>query len=316
MRISRADPDDPIGMRRRHFEISIDSPFTVLNCRATQANTSLPQYCGRDGPVPEQRPQMTCGCSDARPLDQNQCSLAAPLAMIEEGGLGLPGSRLRIDSNTLPSLPQAAHFQAGSRAGGPTPRASSSTTRARGLPSPIDREPRPIHLIRHPSYNPPPFDADDPPPSLPADLLTPPPNYDLIVGTPSVDGLADYFARLAAYNLEQDHPGRDSLDGARSSTDTIGPVPVFAQASSYADIDPFTTARSTLRQEGASTPVNDDDDSSSDSNDDDLARPHRRGRVNVANPRTPGGRLIPSRSLEIERPVIRLDMSGVVRRGE
>ena len=51
MRISRADGDDPTGKRRRHFEISIDSPFTVLNCRATQANTSLPQYCGRDEPL-------------------------------------------------------------------------------------------------------------------------------------------------------------------------------------------------------------------------------------------------------------------------
>ena len=61
----------------------------------------------------------------------------------------------------------------------------------------------------------------------------------------------------------------------------------------------------------------DDDDSShdsSDSADEDPARPHRQGRVNVANPRTPGGRLVPSRSLEIERPVIRLDMTGVTRR--
>jgi hypothetical protein len=64
--------------------------------------------------------------------------------------------------------------------------------------------------------------------------------------------------------------------------------------------------------------VADDDSlsSASDSADEDgHARLHRRGRVNVANPRTPGGRLVPSRSLEIERPVVRLDMTGVLRRG-
>ena len=58
-------------------------------------------------------------------------------------------------------------------------------------------------------------------------------------------------------------------------------------------------------------------DSADDEEDDEgTARPHRRGRVNVANPRTPGGRMVPSRSLEIERPTLRLDMTGVLRRGQ
>jgi hypothetical protein len=47
-------------------------------------------------------------------------------------------------------------------------------------------------LLRNPSYNPPAFDAEEPPPPL----ATPPPNYDHIFGTPSQNGLADYFARL------------------------------------------------------------------------------------------------------------------------
>ncbi|KAF8465299.1 hypothetical protein BDZ91DRAFT_659344 [Kalaharituber pfeilii] len=42
MRLSKADTNDP--SKRRHFEISIDSPFHILSCRATQANTSLPAY--------------------------------------------------------------------------------------------------------------------------------------------------------------------------------------------------------------------------------------------------------------------------------
>ncbi|KAK4223906.1 hypothetical protein QBC38DRAFT_36448 [Podospora fimiseda] len=330
MRISRSDPEDPTGKRRRHFEISIDSPFTVLNCRATQANTSLPRYSGRDGPIHEQR-HMACGCIDARPVDTNQSSTAT-LAMIEEDSLSRNGSRLRIDSNTanrgLPSIPQAAHLQSTTRAGLVSPpRAATSLSRARGLPSPLpDREPRPIHLLRPPSFNPPPFNADEPPPPMPADLMTPPPNYDIIVGTPSVDGLADYFARLAVYEgVDQPDSRRASEElPRRNSTDTVGPR--LTRTASYSDVDPFTvlsgdgsgTITPRAEEENDRTPVNeeeDDSDSADSIEDDDAARPHRRGRVNVVNPRTPGGRLVPSRSLEIERPVIRLDMTNVIRRG-
>ncbi|TKA72518.1 hypothetical protein B0A49_02468 [Cryomyces minteri] len=42
MRLSKPDQNDPA--KRRHFEISIDSPFHILSCRATQANTALPAY--------------------------------------------------------------------------------------------------------------------------------------------------------------------------------------------------------------------------------------------------------------------------------
>lgn len=88
-------------------------------------------------------------------------------------------------------------------------------------------------MLRNPSFNPPPFDADEPPPPI----ATPPPNYDHVVGTPSFNGLADYFSR------------RDQEDD------------------------------------------NSDDESPN--------RITNRGRVNVANPRTPGGRL--ARSMDIDR---------------
>jgi hypothetical protein len=50
-----------------------------------------------------------------------------------------------------------------------------------------------MHLLRAPSFNPPPFDEDEAPPPL----VTPPPNYENIVGGNSQSALADYFARLA-----------------------------------------------------------------------------------------------------------------------
>lgn len=124
---------------------------------------------------------------------------------------------------------------------------------------------RPIHLLRAPSYNPPAFEDDSAPPPAPeliavnpeaanAPLATPPPQYDVVVGTPSVDGLADYFTRLA------DH-----------------------------------------RFEGG-------DDSGSDSDESPSRILGRSGRVNVAHPHTPGGRM-PSRSMEISRPPVQLNMS-------
>jgi hypothetical protein len=57
--------------------------------------------------------------------------------------------------------------------------------------------PRPMHIIRVPSYNPPAFDAEEPPPPL----ETPPPQYDSIASPTT--GLADYFSRLSdAYTAD------------------------------------------------------------------------------------------------------------------
>ncbi|KAK5655326.1 hypothetical protein OQA88_5893 [Cercophora sp. LCS_1] len=316
MRISRVDPDDPAGKRRRHFEISIDSPFTILNCRATQANIALPQYCGREGPPPEHGVQMSCGCPDARSLDRSPSSSAAHLALVEQNPS--PGaSRVGVDSvssSAMPNPPRAAHLHGSPRYGGSSTPLRHAQTDGSSLDPGFEVD-RPIHLLRHPSFNPPAFDADDPPPPIPADLMTPPPNYDLIVGTPSVDGLADYFARLADYEGPGQQPRRAVDDLGIQGDEEADPLSPGAGMASGSD----SATPGTEVPTGASTPIPGDlaaDDDSSDSGEEDPARPHRRGRVNIANPRTPGGRLVPSRSLEIERPVIRLDMAGVVRRDE
>ncbi|KAJ3959920.1 hypothetical protein N0V92_003471 [Colletotrichum tropicale] len=248
MRISRLDPEDPTGTKRRHFEISIDSPFTVLNCRATQANTSLPEYSGPDSCLAQSR-QTSCGCPDA-------VTIAGPP---EGSPNNLSTGALTItDANAeLPAPPQAAHLPSSPT---PTPGSggrSSPPNSNTAVVDPYDNQARPIHLLRVPSYNPPAFDAEIPPP--PVENLTaqtPPPQYDVIVGTPSVDGLADYFTRLADYGYDEPEEDSDSDEGpARIS--------------------------------------------------------ERGGRVNVAHPRTPGGRRAPSRSLEIQRPPMQLDMNAL-----
>lgn len=283
MRISRVDPEDPTGKRRRHFEISIDSPFTVLNCRATQANTSLPQY---SGPQLSQYCQATtCGCPDAAVI------ATAPSPASSTGTL--PVVEVNPDSPTLPSLPAtppAAHLSAANPGSGrsdsgrsinpqhpPTGLRPAGATIANPLQRVRNNElptARPMHLMRVPSYNPPPFDADQPPPALEELLSTPPPNYDLIVGTPSVDGLADYFSRLASYDRRDE--GVSAAATQESDEDEED------------DFEAHTPARLT----------------------------ERGGRVNVVNPRTPGGRNVPSRSFDLQRPVMNLSMDGVVARGQ
>ncbi|KAL7270582.1 hypothetical protein RUND412_006703 [Rhizina undulata] len=162
MRLSKADPNDPT--KRRHFEISIDSPFHVLSCRATQANTSLPAYDSAQtgGPAPA----GPCSCP--------------PLAR-----------------------------RASPRDGTPTGATSVQQSRNPTQTDPNDIPLRPIHLIRHPSFNPPPFDYDVAPPPI----ITPPPNYDSVVNGSPAEGLADYFARLA----DETHADDESEDDSPAS---------------------------------------------------------------------------------------------------
>ncbi|KAF2264724.1 hypothetical protein CC78DRAFT_532861 [Lojkania enalia] len=174
MRLSKPDQNDPT--KRRHFEISIDSPFHILSCQATQANTALPAYSSPDAMGGDTR-RPDCGCPGAPVRRTSPTGLVPTLASM---------GRSRANSDvTLPSpaltRPQQAHI------GGPI----DATLQ------------RPIHLLRVPSFNPPAFEDEQPPPPLD----TPPPQYDTIASP--TNGLADYFARLSdAY--DEDSEGESS----------------------------------------------------------------------------------------------------------
>ncbi|KAK6333382.1 hypothetical protein TWF718_011196 [Orbilia javanica] len=145
MRLSKVDPNDP--SKRRHFEISIDSPFHILSCKCSHANISLPAYSDRDN---TQQPATSCNC----PGSNSGRNTPLPFGNVET------------------ALPDTAP----------------------------DGTPRPMHLLRAPSFNPPAFDDDIAPPPL----ATPPPHYDT-VGS----GLADYFARLADQAADDDDTEED-----------------------------------------------------------------------------------------------------------
>jgi hypothetical protein len=171
MRLSKPDPENP--SRRRHFEISIDSPFHILSCRATQANISLPAYTTPEA-AQHSSNLLECGCPGAAPRRNSPTSFVPTHGSLSATRTGSEGGDNRsMPIVTTPNLtrPPAAHA-------------------ANHIRRPQDVE-RPMHLIRAPSFNPPAFDHEDPPPPL----ITPPPQYDSIASPTS--GLADYFARLS-----------------------------------------------------------------------------------------------------------------------
>jgi len=177
MRLSKPDQQDPT--KRRHFEISIDSPFHILSCRATQANISLPAYSTPHDA--EQRGSLyDCGCPGAARRRHSPTSFVPTLNSLSEQS---NPERQNNSIGATPDLtrPPIAHL------GGPNGHSAQ----------------RPIHMLRAPSFNPPAFEAEEPPPPL----ITPPPQYDSIASPTS--GLADYFARLSD-TYEEEESGDES----------------------------------------------------------------------------------------------------------
>ena len=164
MRLSKADTNDP--SKRRHFEISIDSPFHVLSCRATGANTALPAYGDDRSAIVMDNVAGKCNCPP-------------------------PNRRSPTNKDGFTTIISTIDPPAGS-----TEVLAGSN--------------RPLHLIRIPSLGPPPFDPNSP---FPQSLVTPPPNYESVVGSNASDPWADYFSRLAALDdtTDEDSPGETGI---------------------------------------------------------------------------------------------------------
>ncbi|KAL4875374.1 hypothetical protein BJY04DRAFT_224149 [Aspergillus karnatakaensis] len=178
LRLSKQDERDP--GKRRHFEISIDSPFHLLSCKATQANIYLPAYTSPDSEPAAPAPQFECGCTGA-PAIRRTGSRTPPSS--DRDDLPTVVSRSFTSGSGGLARPPAAHL------------ASEHDGRAN------ERAPRPMHLLRAPSFAPPAFDDEAPPPPL----ITPPPEYTTIVGNHDRAAiLEDYFSRLSCYEERVD----------------------------------------------------------------------------------------------------------------
>lgn len=169
LRLSKTDPNKP--SERRHFEISIDSPFHLLSCRCTSANVSLPAYHRQSG----------------------------------------------LSSSELPPCPCESHVDAAQEA---------------------EDLARPIHLLRRPSTNPPPFDADVVPPPL----ITPPPGYDDVV-----TAQGGYFGSPQVYDADEDDDlDRDLLGLGFDELRLSAPGPAARSVVSLASTDSGSSESSSL----------------------------------------------------------------------
>ncbi|GFF23099.1 putative arrestin-related trafficking adapter C2D10.04 [Aspergillus udagawae] len=186
LRLSRTDERD--SNKRRHFEISIDSPFHLLSCKATQANIYLPAYTtpNSDPGLPTQ--EYECGCPGAAMVNRNSSSSQLLVSDREDAPNGGTVSRSFTNGSGGLARPPQAHLAHEAN----------------------ERSPRPMHLLRAPSFAPPAFEDVPPPPPL----ITPPPEYNSIVGDNDREAvLEDYFSRLSFYEeRDGDERGRGRVD--------------------------------------------------------------------------------------------------------
>lgn len=163
MHLSEADEEVRATTGPCRVDFSINTPLNLLSCLATPTYTLLPEYSDQNMPGPGGTYQ--CGCPDA--------STVADISRSSS-----------IDGIfTARSTSYSQSHQAALSLATP-PQANLSTHGA-------SRVQTPIHILRNPRFDPPGFDAPEASPLL----KSPPPAYDMIIGTPSHDGLVDYFTR-------------------------------------------------------------------------------------------------------------------------
>ncbi|KAJ5434587.1 Immunoglobulin E-set [Penicillium cf. griseofulvum] len=174
LRLSKVDERDPT--KRRHFEISIDSPFHILSCKATQANIYLPAYTTpAEEPAPPAQ-EFECGCPGASLAPREQI-IAPAISDREDSDPALATVTRR--GSTSHNFSRSFTNDSGGLAR--PPQAHLATP-------PNDRNiivpPRPMHLLRAP-----------------------------IVGDDREAVLEDYFSRLSFYEEnEDDDRGRGRVD--------------------------------------------------------------------------------------------------------
>jgi hypothetical protein len=213
LRLSKVDERDT--GKRRHFEISIDSPFHILSCKATQANIYLPAYSRPDSDPEPPAQEFECGCPGA-PVAAREYSIAQSNSDREDSSINL-SRRASIAGASTGGRPIARSFTNGSAGLARPPQAhlaheESGRNTQQGLPGQVAAQhvPRPMHLLRTPSFAPPAFEDVPPPPPL----VTPPPEYTSIVGNNDRETvLEDYFSRLSFYeDQDEDDRGRGRVD--------------------------------------------------------------------------------------------------------
>lgn len=199
LRISKMDPNNP--GKRKHYEILIDSPIHVLSPLAAHGNTLLPAYDDHlpdSGFLPEYTPTSPPLSPGVTAVDNTQ-TMGKIFSVLSRHS-NSPSRRNSVASRDVQDTPPPEtfyHLNSSNNNDEPIERdpdmhldaniyrpnpneVKSPLNSPQAMPhvgslSPLNSpNMRPIHLLRKPSYNPPPFNADVPPP--PDNV--PPPAYE------------------------------------------------------------------------------------------------------------------------------------------
>lgn len=201
LRISKLDPEHP--EKRKHYEISIDSPLHILSPYAAHGNTLLPAYDNHENQLPQYTPSSPPLSPGVTPIDNTTNNdFHNKLPTLSNSALNMTNSLDQVMEDRPPSRSQTPvefhHLNSSTNNDEPIardgdmhldanlykPKEDSSDPHLHSpqalphpgtfmspLSSPLQR---PIHVLRNPSFNPPPFNADIAPPELTSEL---PPAY-------------------------------------------------------------------------------------------------------------------------------------------
>lgn len=226
MRLSTPGPN-----KRRHFEISIESPFHIRSCLTSTSNTSLPAYetpdpAGNSADQPyEVRPLVNPECNCRNALEDQLREL--------DGTVSLPPRpTLRLEPTVTGQSTSAAGHAVGAAglnipaAGGLVAeplyfegqRSAHEQALRQRRPLTAGAAPRPLHLIRAPSFAPPRF--EDLSPTQPEQAMSPPPDYSSIVN--SDDPIGDYYSRFRMF-LDSAGAGQNEQENEQTHVDNTRP---------------------------------------------------------------------------------------------
>lgn len=177
-RVNEKEPGD-----RKLYQISTGSPFKVLSCKATEKNLRLPTYMQPTAARHSPAQASDCSCPGTYLTPSGEC--VTQFDYSDEISVSNPSQLSFI------TRPVSQHSLGSS---GDLPHLLN----AQFANEMLEREPvpRPMHLLRTPSFAPPVFDdAEAPPP-----LVSPPPDYTSVVGGDCPETvLEDYFSRLSLH---------------------------------------------------------------------------------------------------------------------
>lgn len=174
LRLSKTDPDN--SEKRKHYEILIDLPIRVLSPLAAHTNTVLPAYDDFipplfDYPSPVMSPGVTP--IDATLLSQLSHTSLDQLANDRHSGASTPISFTHIKNSATEEIRDPDMHLSANLYHPPSLQNLAEMSSPQAMPHPgnfvspmSSPNLRPIHLLRRPSYSPPPFDADTQPPNI------------------------------------------------------------------------------------------------------------------------------------------------------